>query len=89
VHCCTYSSASDGVCFNEIDGNGTVELRVPPLKLVADQYTATIVVREGTDGRMLCGINGEIFHVSHTEFNKNAYGVFNERGNWRFARAGS
>jgi lipopolysaccharide transport system ATP-binding protein len=89
VHCCTYSSATDGVRFDELAGNGTVELRVPPLKLVADQYTATIVVREGTDGRMLCGINGEIFHVSHTEFNKNAYGVFNERGNWRFTHPGS
>jgi lipopolysaccharide transport system ATP-binding protein len=89
VHCCTYSSASDGIGFSEIDGQGTIELRVPPLKLVADQYVATIVVREGLDGRMLCGINGETFHISHSEFNKNAYGVFNERGDWHFVRAGS
>jgi len=62
---------------------------VPPLKLVADQYMGTIAVREAADGRMLCGINGETFHISHPEFSKNAYGVFNERGDWRFARAGS
>jgi hypothetical protein len=31
------------------------------------------------------GLNGETFHISHSEFNKNAYGVFNERGNWHFA----
>ena len=29
VHCCTYSSASDGICFKEIDGQGIIELRVP------------------------------------------------------------
>jgi len=85
IPCCTYSSTSDGIDFREISGEGTIELRTPPLKLVADQYTATICVREGADGKMICALHGQTFHVSHDKFNKNGYGVFNERGEWNFA----
>jgi lipopolysaccharide transport system ATP-binding protein len=84
MHCCTYSSASDGIGLGEISGQGEIELRTPPLKLVADQYTATICVCEGIDGRLICGLHGETFHVGHDKFNKDGFGVFNERGEWSF-----
>ncbi len=85
IHCCTFSTAADGLAFGEINGEGVIELKTPPLKLVADLYTATICVREGLDGRMICALLGQTFHISHDKFNKTSFGVFNERAYWTFS----
>ncbi len=82
VHCCTYSSALDGSGISELDGEGAIELRTPPLKLMSDLYTATVCIREGVHGRMICGLLGQTFHVKHGVLTKDAFGVFNERGDW-------
>jgi lipopolysaccharide transport system ATP-binding protein len=82
VDCCTYSTAMDGVDILELSGEGTIELRTPPLKLVADLYTATVSVREHVHGRMVCGLLGQAFHIRHDVLTKDAFGVFNERGEW-------
>ena len=40
-----------------------------------------------TDVSIICALHGQTFHVSHDKFNKNGYGVFNERGEWNFELA--
>jgi len=84
LHCCSYSTETDGVSIPEIAGDGTVELKTPPVKLVADLYTATVCVREGAHGRMICGLLGRPFHIRHDVFTKNGFGIFNEQGEWNF-----
>ncbi len=85
VHCCTFSTMIDGVQIPELSGEGAIELRTPALKLIADLYTATVCVREGVHGRMICALLGQSFHVSHDTLTKHAFGVFNERASWTFA----
>ncbi len=87
VHCCTYSTAADGFFIPEIDGEGQIDLKIPPLKLSADLYTATVCVREGAHGRMICGLFGQMFHVGPSMLTKDGFGVFNERGDWTLTRS--
>lgn len=81
VHCCSYSTHADNVDVPFLEGEGTVELVTPPLRLVADMYTTTIAVRER--GHQLASQLGETFHIRHPVFQANAYGVFQEGGQWR------
>ena len=81
VHCCTYSTHADHVDLAALDGEGAITLTTPPLKLVADMYTAAIAVRER--GRQLACQLGETFHIRHPVFQMNTYGVFQEPGQWQ------
>jgi lipopolysaccharide transport system ATP-binding protein len=81
VHCCSYSTHADNVEIPHLEGEGAVELVTPPLRLVADMYTTTIAVRER--GHQLASQLGESFHIRHPIFQANAYGVFQEPGQWR------
>jgi lipopolysaccharide transport system ATP-binding protein len=83
ILCCNFSSFSDKVDLPRVVGEGVIELLTPPLKLVSDRYTVSIVVRERGYNHILCAQVGAAFHVRHDVFNAAAFGVFHERGQWR------
>ncbi|MGE0740459.1 MAG: ABC transporter ATP-binding protein [Hyphomonadaceae bacterium] len=83
THCTTFSSVADNIDIPTIDGEGVIELQTPPLSLVSDLYTADIVVRERSYGRIVAAQIGGHFHVRHPVFASNAFGVFHEAGQWR------
>jgi len=82
VHCCTFSTAADGVDIPFVEGEGVVEVRTPPLNLVSDLYNTNILVRE-KGARILTAQVGASFHVRHPVFASNAYGVFHQTAQWR------
>jgi len=83
VHCMTFSSFSDGVDIPYVEGDGLIELKIPPIKLVSDRYSASIVVREHGLGDILSAQTGGHFHVRHPLYMPYYYGVFYETGEWR------
>ncbi|HVY84684.1 MAG TPA: ABC transporter ATP-binding protein [Caulobacterales bacterium] len=87
VHCATFSSTADKVEIDQVEGDGFIELRTPPLRFVSDLYSMMIVVRERGFGRIVCAQIGGSFHVRHPVFASNAFGVFHESGEWRVPQA--
>jgi len=83
VHCATFSSHADQVDIPFVEGEGVIELKTPPITLVSDLYSTSIVVRERGYGRIIAAQVGGSFHVRHPVFASNAYGVFHEAGQWR------
>jgi lipopolysaccharide transport system ATP-binding protein len=83
ILCCNFSSWSDNVNLPRIAGDGVIELLTPPLRLVSDRYTVSIVVRQHGFQRVLCAQIGPAFHLRHAVFNANAFGVFHEGAQWR------
>ncbi|HWA00953.1 MAG TPA: ABC transporter ATP-binding protein [Caulobacterales bacterium] len=83
VHCATFSSTADKFEIPMIEGEGSIELKTPPVRLVSDLYTMNIVVRDRGFGRILCAQIGGSFHVRHPVFASNAFGVFHESAEWR------
>jgi lipopolysaccharide transport system ATP-binding protein len=84
ILCCNFSTWSDNLDLPAISGEGGVELRTPPLKLVSDRYTISTVVRQRGFQRMLAAqVNGAAFHIRHEFFSANAFGVFHEAGQWQ------
>ena len=81
VAACNYSSETDRVSFGRLEGSGVVEVLTPPLKLVADKYSLSIIVRDRSSQRILCGQMGTSFHVRHDLFDTH-YGVFHESATW-------
>ena len=84
VGCCNYSSEADGIVTGQLVGDGCIEIDTPPLKLVSDMYSVSILVRERGFGRVLCGQTGTMFHVRHSLFDTH-FGVFHEPAKWRFS----
>ena len=87
VACCNYCSETDDVRIDEVDGEGVVELLTPPLKLVSELYTVSILVREKGFQSLLCGQVGGTFHVRHDLFDMH-FGVFHEPAQWRWEPGG-
>ena len=87
VHCCTFSTESDGITIPEVSGEGEIELVTAPLNLVADTYTTTITVR--TAGRSVVSQLGVPFHIRHDIYQSSVYGVFHDSGDWSFDSAES
>ena len=85
VACCNYSSDTDGFGLRQVEGRGVVELTTPPLKLVAEVYSISVLVR-GSAFELICAQNGGTFHVRHTLYDTH-YGVFHEPAEWRTASA--
>lgn len=81
THCMTFSSLTDGVDLPYIEGEGVLELRTPPLKLVSDLYVLNAVVRDAK-GRLLCAQLGGRFHIRHPIYGVAGFGVFHESGDW-------
>ncbi|HRK65263.1 MAG TPA: Wzt carbohydrate-binding domain-containing protein, partial [Terricaulis sp.] len=82
VSCTTYSTSSDKIDIPFVEGEGEIELRTPPIKLVSDLYVANVVVRDGK-GEMVAAQIGGHFHVRHPVLSAQAYGVYHEAGEWR------
>jgi lipopolysaccharide transport system ATP-binding protein len=81
VAACNYSSEADGVDLGMLDGRGVIELRTPPLSLVAEVYSILVLVREQGFGRVVCSQRGGTFHVRHELFDPH-FGVFHESAQW-------
>lgn len=82
VACCNYSSETDGVTFDRLDGSGVVELTLPPLKLISETYTVMVLVREKGFQKLLCAQVGGTFHVRHALYDMH-FGVYHEPAQWR------
>ena len=87
ILCCNFSSLSDNVDLPRIAGEGAIELLTPPLRLVSDRYTVSVVVRERGYQRILCAQVGAALHMRHEIFNATAFGIFHESGQWRVESA--
>jgi lipopolysaccharide transport system ATP-binding protein len=83
VACTVYSNDMDGFDMGSADGDGTVEMRTPPLKLVSERYVIHILVREHGSNTLLGAQVGGTFHVRHPALEPSAYGVFHEKGDWK------
>jgi lipopolysaccharide transport system ATP-binding protein len=81
VPCCNYASEADGLCFDLPQGTGTLEVVTPPLKLVAETYTISVLVRKRGFKELLCGQIGATMHVKHAVFDTH-FGVFHEPAEW-------
>ena len=81
VACCNFSTEADGLTLGEIQGKGVIELQTPPLKLVSELYTISILIREKGFQRVLCAQIGSTFHVRHELYDTH-FGVFHEPGRW-------
>jgi lipopolysaccharide transport system ATP-binding protein len=80
--CCNYSTETDGIDLGAVSGTGFIELQTPPLKLVSEMYTVSVLVREKEFQQILCGQIATTFHVRHPLFNTH-FGVFHEPATWR------
>lgn len=86
IACTTYSTVADEVEIPYVEGEGEIELRTPPIKLVSDLYVANILVRDAR-ASLLCAQIGGHFHVRHPLFTHPAFGIYHEPGEWRVREA--
>ena len=82
VAVCNYSSELDGVKLGRVQNDGTLEIQLPPMKLVSEMYSISVIIREKGFQKILCGQNAGTFHVRHSLFNTH-FGVFHEDASWR------
>jgi lipopolysaccharide transport system ATP-binding protein len=81
VAACNYSTEADGLDLGTLSGAGVIELEIPALRLVAEMYTVSVLVREPGFGPVLCSQTGGTFHVRHPLLDPH-FGVFHEPGRW-------
>jgi lipopolysaccharide transport system ATP-binding protein len=87
VAACNFSTETDGLELDVADGHGVIELLTPPIKLVAESYTVSVIVRRPGMQALLCGQVGGVIHVRHELFNMH-FGVFHERAeSWNHVAA--
>jgi len=82
VVCCTYSTESDGLDLGTLQADGTLELDIPAMRLVAEMYSVKVTVRRKGFQDIVCAQLGTTFHV-RDELLSHHFGVFHERGAWR------
>jgi lipopolysaccharide transport system ATP-binding protein len=82
VAACNYSTELDGLQLGKVNGRGTLELKLPPMKLVSEMYSISVLIRAKGFQQILCGQTAGTFHVRHHMFNTH-FGVFHEPGQWR------
>ncbi len=83
VACWSFSAARDGVTTPLLDRSGVIELLTPPIRLVADQYSAYAVVWDHEFKSLYCGQLGPSFHVRDEVLNDH-FGVFHVPADWRW-----
>jgi lipopolysaccharide transport system ATP-binding protein len=81
VAACNYSSETDGADFGTLSDAGTIDVELPPIKLVSEMYTVSVLIRERGFGRILCAQVGGTFHVRHDLYDPH-FGVFHEPARW-------
>jgi lipopolysaccharide transport system ATP-binding protein len=82
VTCCTYSTENDGIDLGTLTADGTLELDVPPLKLIAEMYSVQVTVRHRGYQDIVCSQVGTTFHV-RDDLLSHHFGVFHEAGTWQ------
>jgi lipopolysaccharide transport system ATP-binding protein len=82
VVACTYSTERDGIELGTLTAGGSIELDLPPLKLIAEMYSVNVTVRHKGFQDIVCMQVGTTFHV-RDELLSHHFGVFNEPGTWR------
>jgi lipopolysaccharide transport system ATP-binding protein len=81
VACCNFSSELDGLLIESSDGVQSIELLTPSLKLVAEAYSISIIVRTAGFQEIVGGQQGASFHVRHDLYDSH-FGVFHEGAQW-------
>jgi lipopolysaccharide transport system ATP-binding protein len=81
VPCCNYNMAMDGVTIPSLSGTGTVEVMIPPLKLVSELYAIHVMVWDAGFERLYSAQLGTTFHVRHPQLSTH-FGVFHEAAAW-------
>lgn len=82
VVCSSYSTEVDGIVTGTVQGEGNIELQLPPLKLVAEMYTVKVVVRKEGFQDVLCNQIVTTLHVRHHLLDSH-FGVFHEQAAWK------
>ncbi len=83
IGCSVYANDVDGVDLGTLDGEGTLELSLPPIALTSERYVIHILVRQRDTQRILCAQVGRSFHVRHELLDAMNYGVFHEAAQWK------
>jgi lipopolysaccharide transport system ATP-binding protein len=81
VAACNFSTELDGLSLGRVSGPGTLELKLPSIKLVAEMYSIAVLIRAKGFQQILCGQTAGTFHVRHHLLNTH-FGVFHEPGHW-------
>lgn len=82
VTACIFSTERDGVNFGTLTADGSLELELPPIKLIAEMYSVNVTVRHKGFQDIVCRQVGTTFHV-RDELLSHHFGVFNEPGKWQ------
>jgi len=77
-----WANEPDGIELGLLEGEGVVEMRTPPLKLIAEKYTLHVLVRAEGSHDVLCAQVGRTFHIRHPLLDVD-YGAFHEPAEWR------
>ncbi|HKR88777.1 MAG TPA: ABC transporter ATP-binding protein [Phenylobacterium sp.] len=83
VVCCNFSTMADDVDLPGVEGYGVLEMTTPPLRLTADNYWITILVRENRFDEILQAQVAGRFHVRHPIYERVGFGVFHDPADWR------
>ena len=86
IACCNFCTESDRVFNDDVFGEGVIALSTPPLNLVAEMYTVSVLVREEGWQKLICSQVGTTFHVRHELYDRH-FGVFHdEAADWTWSQ---
>ena len=83
VVCCNYSTMTDDMELPSVEDCGVLEMTTPPLRLTADSYWITILVRENRFDAILQAQVAGRFHIRHPIYERVGFGVFHDPAEWR------
>jgi lipopolysaccharide transport system ATP-binding protein len=83
VACCNHASGLDGLCLPCAKEKGVLEVRTPPLKLVAESYRIHVLIRDRLFCRLYAAQEGPSFHV-RDELLSTHFGVYHEPADWSY-----
>ena len=82
VACCNHVTALDGFRPPTAVGQRVIDLRTPPLKLVAETYQIQVLARDRSFHRLYTAQYGPSFHV-RDELLSTHFGVYHEPAEWQ------
>ena len=83
VSCSNHTTALDGFPLPQLNGRGVLEVRTPPLRLVAESYTLGVLIWDKTFQHLHNAQTAGTFHVRDEVLNTH-FGVYHEPAEWRF-----
>jgi lipopolysaccharide transport system ATP-binding protein len=87
LHCTTFSASMDGMDIPSIEGESSITLLTPPVRLVSDRYSIKAVLCERSSDEVAAS-NAVSVHVRHPLFMSEAFGVWHESAEWRLTASG-